>query len=84
MAIVVPSTDVPNFNLQAQIANLTTLIANATQALNGPLVLALTQQQAQVQAQLCTSLLGSGGLVGATVISTMSYVAPTPTQGSQL
>lgn len=77
MAVTVPSTDLVNYNLQQTIANLGTLITSANTLGNYPLALALTKIQANTQLQLVLSLLGSGGLVPATVISTMSYVTPT-------
>lgn len=81
MAVVVPSTDVPNAALAGEITNLTTLITAANTAGNYPLALCLNKLQANKQLQLVLSLLGSGGLVAATVLSTMSYVTPTPGAG---
>lgn len=76
MAVTVPSWDVPNFNLQTTIANLNTLLTNATQALNGPLVNSLQMAYYNAQLNLVLSLLGSGALTPATIISTMTYVTP--------
>jgi hypothetical protein len=76
MAIVVPIYDLTNYNLQQQIANKQTLINNAVNALNGPLVNTLQMDLYNLQLQLVISLLGAGALVPATVISTMSYVTP--------
>lgn len=73
MAIVVPSTDVVNFNIQAQIAAIATEITN--NATNGPLVLALTKQKANLQLQLVNGLLGSGSLIAANVIASGTYAA---------
>jgi hypothetical protein len=76
MAITVPSWDVVPYNLQAQIANLNTLITNATIALNGPLVQSLQTQYYNTQLQLVLSLLGTGAITPATVISTLTYGTP--------
>ena len=76
MAVTVPSWDVPNYNLQQQIANKNTQLTNATQALNGPLVNTLQMDYYNLQLKLVLSLLGSGALSPATIISTMSYITP--------
>ena len=76
MAITVPSWDVPNYNLQAQIANLNTLLTNATNSLNGPLVMSLQTQYYNMQLALVLALLGTGALSPATIISTMTYLTP--------
>lgn len=76
MAVTVPSWDVNNYNLQAQIANYNTLLTNATQALNGPLVQTLQMNYYNAQLALVLSLLGTGALSPATIISTMSYITP--------
>lgn len=76
MAVTVPIYDLVNYNLQAQIANVNTLLTNATQALNGPLVNTLQMQYYNLQLQLVLSLLGAGALSPATIISTMTYITP--------
>lgn len=76
MAVTVPSTDLVNYNLQAQIANLNTLLTNGVQALNGALVQNLTMSYYNAQLALVLSLLGSGALSPATIISTMTYLTP--------
>lgn len=76
MAVTVPIYDLVNYNIQQQIANVNTLLTNATQALNGPLVNTLQMQYYNLQLQLVISLLGAGALSAATIISTMTYVTP--------
>ena len=76
MAVTGPSWDVPNFNLQAQIANKNTQLTNSVTALNGPLVNTLQVDYYNLQLKLVLSLLGSGALSAATIIATMSYITP--------
>jgi len=76
MAVTVPIYDLVKYNLQAQIANKLTQLSNATQALNGALVNTLQIDLYNLQLQLVMSLMGSGGLSPATIISTMTYVTP--------
>ena len=76
MAVTVPIYDLVNYNLQQQIANVNTLLTNATQALNGPLVNTLQMQYYNLQLALVLSLLGAGALSPATIISTMTYITP--------
>jgi hypothetical protein len=76
MAVTVPLYDLVNYNLQAQIANKNTQLTNATQALNGPLVNTLQMDYYNLQYALVLSLLGSGALSPATIISTMTYITP--------
>lgn len=75
MSVVVPSSDVPHFNLQSSITSLTAQIANAVTAGNHPLAAKLTQDKAALQAQLACSLIGNGNISGGNVLANESYVA---------
>jgi hypothetical protein len=83
MAVTVPSTDVVNYNLQTSITNVTAEIANATIALNGPLVLALNKQLAQLNLALVLGLLGQGSISASSILAgnAQTYTAATPGAG---
>lgn len=75
MTISIPASDVAATNLNSIITNLTTEIANATVALNGPLVLALTKQKANAQMNLVLHLLGTGRILASNVLANETYTA---------
>lgn len=76
MAVTVPSSDVPNFNLQGSITALTTLITNAGS--NGPLVFALTKAKSNQQLELVLGLLGSGRILASNVLANETYTVGQP------
>jgi len=73
MTVTVPSTDAVNFELQGRITTISTMITN--NATNGPLVLKLTKDKANLQMQLVLGLLGSGAITAANVLSSLTYAA---------
>lgn len=73
MAVVVPSSDVVNFELYNGITVIATEITN--NASDGTLVGTLTLQKANKQLALVLSLLGSGKLIAANVLSAGTYAA---------
>ena len=75
MTVVVPSTDVVNYELYNGITTINTELTNAVNALNGPLVLTLTKQKANKQMALVLGLLGSGKITAANALSSLTYAA---------
>lgn len=76
MTVTVPSTKVVHYNMQQMIANFGTNITAANSAGNYALAFQLAKQKAQLEAELVASLMADGALVGATILSTMTYGAP--------
>jgi len=71
MAVVVPSTDVVNYELYNGITTLTAQITAAGN--NGPLAHSLTKQKANKQMALVLGLLGSGKITAANVLANETY-----------
>ncbi len=67
MTVTVPGSDLQGTQLQGQITNLSTLIAN------NPNDLDFVNQLYQVQLQLCQYLLSQGGLVPSQVLANATY-----------
>lgn len=71
MAVVVPSSDVVNYEMYNGI----TTIANeiTASASNGPLVFQLTKQKAVKQLALVLSLIGSGRILPSNILANETY-----------
>lgn len=71
MALVVPSTDVVNYELYNGITTLASQITSAGS--NGALVFSLTKAKAAKQLALVLSLLGSGRVLASNVLANETY-----------
>ena len=72
MALTVPSSDTVHYNLQQQITAVATLITNNSS--NGALVAKLTRDKANLQNQLVSSLIGSGRISCASILTNETYI----------
>lgn len=76
MTVTVPTSDVVNNELQGRITVLGAQITAAGN--NGPLVLKLTKEKANMQMQLVLSLLGSGRILASNVLANETYTTGQP------
>ncbi len=76
MTVTVPSKDTVHYGLFNDITTLTTQITNS--ASNGKLAHEFTKIKASKQLALVQSLLATGNLSAATVLSTLTYITAQP------
>lgn len=73
MTVIVPSSDVVNYELYNGITTLTNEITAAGN--NGPLVFQLTKQKAVKQLALVLGLIGSGRILPSNILANETYTA---------